>query len=65
MEKRIGFLSKTEGGKNHDFPMLKKYASPDNMPTKIKKHLDFATRKRISTIKQCSLPADSGITIYQ
>ncbi len=40
-EKRIGFLSKTEGGKNHDFPMLKKYASPDNMPTEIKKHLDL------------------------
>jgi hypothetical protein len=40
-KKRIGFLSKTEGGKNHDFPMLKKYASPDNMPTEIKKHLDL------------------------
>lgn len=40
-KKRIGFLSKTEGGKNHDFPMLKKYAPPDNMPKKIKKHLDL------------------------
>lgn len=39
--KRIGFLSKTEGGKNHDFPMLKQYASPDNMPKNIKKHLDL------------------------
>jgi hypothetical protein len=40
-KKRIGFLSKTEGGKNHDFPMLKKYASPLNMPPKIKKHIDL------------------------
>lgn len=40
-KKRIGFLSFTEGGKNHDFPMLKKYASPDNMPKNIKKHLDL------------------------
>lgn len=40
-KKRIGFLSKTEGGKNHDFTMLKKHASPDNMPIQIKKHLDL------------------------
>lgn len=40
-QKRVGFLSKTQGGCNHDFTMLKKYASPDNMPEKIKKHLDL------------------------
>jgi len=39
--KRVGFLSKTSGGKNHDFPMLKRYVSPDNMPKNIKKHLDL------------------------
>jgi hypothetical protein len=39
--KRIGFLSKTVSGKTHDFTMLKKQASPDNMPPGIKKHLDL------------------------
>lgn len=40
-KKRIGFLSRTRGGCNHDFTMLKKYANPDNMPPKTKKHLDL------------------------
>jgi len=40
-KKRIGFLSKTQGGCNHDFTMLKKYANPNHMPEKIKKHLDL------------------------
>lgn len=40
-QKHVGFLSRTRGGKNHDFTMLKKYASPDHMPPKIKKHLDL------------------------
>ena len=39
--KRIGFLGKTVSGKTHDFTMLKKQASPDNMPPGIKKHLDL------------------------
>lgn len=39
--KRIGFLSKTASGKEHDFTLLKEYAPPDNMPPKIKKHLDL------------------------
>ena len=39
--KRIGFLGKTVGGKEHDFTILKKQASPDHMPKKIKKHVDL------------------------
>jgi hypothetical protein len=39
--KRIGFLSKTANGKEHDFTLLKEYALPNNMPPKIKKHLDL------------------------
>jgi len=39
--KRIGFLSKTANGKEHDFTLLKEYAPPDHMPPKIKKHLDL------------------------
>lgn len=39
--KRIGFLGKTVSGKTHDFAILKKQASPDNMPPGIKKHLDL------------------------
>ena len=39
--KRIGFLSKTANGKEHDFTLLKEYAPPNNMPPKIKKHLDL------------------------
>lgn len=39
-KKRIGFLSKTEGGSKHDFNILKEQALPDHIPKKIKKHLD-------------------------
>lgn len=39
--KRIGFLGKTVGGKEHDFTILKAQASPDHMPQKIKKHVDL------------------------
>lgn len=39
--KRIGFLSKTSNGKEHDFTLLKEQAPPDHMPPKIKKHLDL------------------------
>ncbi|MBU1613545.1 transposase [Patescibacteria group bacterium] len=39
--KRIGFLSKTVEGKKHDFTLLKEEAPPENMPPKIKKHLDL------------------------
>lgn len=39
--KRIGFLGRTVSGKTHDFTMLKKQASPDNMPPGIKKYLDL------------------------
>jgi hypothetical protein len=40
-KKRVNFLSKTKGGKDHDFTILKKEASPDHMPKKVKKHLDL------------------------
>jgi len=40
-QKRIGFLGKTIGGKTHDFPLLKKQASPDHMPKSVKKHVDL------------------------
>lgn len=40
-KKRVGFLGKTKGGKNHDFTILKEQANPDKMPPKIKKHLDL------------------------
>lgn len=39
--KRIGFLGKTTGGKEHDFAILKEQASPDHMPPKVKKHVDL------------------------
>lgn len=39
--KRIGFLSKTEGGRQHDFSMLKEHAPPRYTPTAIKQHLDL------------------------
>lgn len=39
--KRVGFLSKTTEGKKHDFTLLKEEAPPDNMPPKIKKHMDL------------------------
>jgi len=37
--KRIGFLSKTEGGRQHDFPLFKKHAPPKNIPKTVKQHL--------------------------
>jgi len=40
-KKRIGFLSKTVAGKQHDFTLLKAQAPPRHMPLKIKKHLDL------------------------
>lgn len=39
--KRVGFLSKTRIGKDHDFSILKEEAPPDIMPKKIKKHVDL------------------------
>lgn len=39
--KRIGFLSKTEGGRQHDFSMLKEQAPPRTIPKTIKQHLDL------------------------
>lgn len=39
--KRIGFLSKTISGKEHDFAILKAQAPPDHMPLTVKKHLDL------------------------
>lgn len=40
-QKRIGLLSKTVEGKQHDFTLLKAQAPPRHMPLKIKKHLDL------------------------
>ncbi|MBI3335181.1 MAG: transposase, partial [Candidatus Portnoybacteria bacterium] len=40
-EKRIGFLSKTVNGKEHDFTILKAHAPPKNIPQDIKQHLDM------------------------
>jgi len=40
--KRIGFLGKTIGGKEHDFAILKEQAPPDHMPPQIRKHVDLA-----------------------
>lgn len=39
--KWIGFLSKTESGRKHDFDILKEQAPPKYMPTTIKQHLDL------------------------
>ena len=39
--KRIGFLSKTEGGRQHDFSMLKEHAPPEYIPETIKQHMDL------------------------
>jgi len=39
--RRIGFLSKTESGRRHDFEMLKEHAPPKFIPTKIKQHMDL------------------------
>ena len=40
-QKRVGFLGKTVPGKENDFTVLKKQASPDRMPQKVKKHVDL------------------------
>jgi len=40
-DKRVGFLGKTVGGKEHDFTVLKEQAPPDNMPKKVTKHVDL------------------------
>jgi hypothetical protein len=40
-QKRIGFLSKTEGGRNHDFTMLKEHSPPEYIPVYIKQHMDL------------------------
>jgi len=40
-KRRIGFLSKTVEGKQHDLTLLKAHASPRHMPLKVKKHLDL------------------------
>jgi hypothetical protein len=39
--KRIGFLSKTAGGRQHDFTMLKEHSPPKYIPSDIKQHLDL------------------------
>lgn len=39
--RRVGFLSKTESGRKHDFEMLKEHAPPKYIPTAIKQHLDL------------------------
>lgn len=40
-QKRIGLLSRTVEGKQHDFTLLKAQAPPKYMPKHIKKHLDL------------------------
>ena len=40
-KKRIGFLSKTIPGKEHDFTILKAQAPPNHMPPQVKKHMDL------------------------
>lgn len=40
-KKRIGFLSKTVEGKQHDFTMLKAQAPPKYIPPNVKTHLDL------------------------
>lgn len=39
--RRIGFLSKTESGRRHDFDMLKEHAPPKYVPPEIKQHMDM------------------------
>ncbi|MEK6947601.1 MAG: transposase family protein [Nanoarchaeota archaeon] len=39
--RKIGFLSKTESGRQHDFSMLKEHAPPKYIPPKIKQHMDM------------------------
>ena len=41
-QKRIGFLSKTIGGKEHDFTILKAQAPPRVIPKDVKTHVDLA-----------------------
>lgn len=38
---RIGFLSRTESGRRHDFDMLKEHAPPKYVPPEIKQHMDM------------------------
>lgn len=40
-KKKIGFLSRTAEGKEHDFTVLKEQAPPEYIPKKIKKHMDL------------------------
>lgn len=40
-KKKILFLSKTEGGRQHDFKMLKEHAPPKRIPTTVRQHLDL------------------------
>ena len=40
-KKKILFLSKTEGGRQHDFTMVKKHAPPNKIPEKVKQHMDL------------------------
>jgi hypothetical protein len=39
--RRIGFLSKTVSGKEHDFSLLKEQAPPGFIPEKVRKHIDL------------------------
>lgn len=39
--RKIGFLSKTEGGRQHDFTMLKEHSPPEYIPITVKQHLDL------------------------
>lgn len=40
-KKRIGFLSKTVEGKQHDFTMLKNLAPPEHIPTSVRQRVDL------------------------
>ncbi len=40
-KRKILFLSKTEGGRQHDFAMLKEHAPPSRIPITIRQHLDL------------------------
>lgn len=40
-KKEILFLSQTKGGREHDYPMLKKSKLPENIPKQIKTYLDL------------------------
>lgn len=41
-KKRIGFLSKTKGGRHHDFEIYKEHSPPRHIPKKIKQNMDMA-----------------------